>query len=68
MVGYYPTLTRFRDIAMQTSDIGTLRDPIEDQRLEDVEDKKSRGKGAPKKAKGPPDKDPKKKKKQVKKK
>ncbi|KAG7088657.1 hypothetical protein E1B28_012629 [Marasmius oreades] len=50
MVKYYPPVLDFAKVMRQYPDL-ELVDEDEEQRLQDVEDKKKRGKGAPKKAK-----------------
>jgi len=50
MVRYYPEEVNFAKIIRQYPEL-ELVDPVEEQRLADVEDRKRRGKGAPKKAK-----------------
>ncbi|KAJ7880297.1 hypothetical protein B0H14DRAFT_2707303 [Mycena olivaceomarginata] len=50
MVKYYPEVISLSSIAREFPKMGIV-DPVEVQRLADVEDKKRRGKGTPKKAK-----------------
>ena len=50
MVKYYPDEVNFAQIIRKYPEL-ELVDMIEQQRLADVEDRKRRGKGAPKKAK-----------------
>ncbi|KAF7308659.1 Mitochondrial 37S ribosomal protein S27 [Mycena chlorophos] len=50
MVNYYPHVVNIAAIARENPEM-ELVDPRERQRLEDVEDRKRRGKGTPKKAK-----------------
>ena len=50
MVNYYPPEIRVSSLARQYPEL-ELVDEDEEQRLQDVEDKKRRGKGPPKKAK-----------------
>ncbi|KAJ6504849.1 mitochondrial ribosomal subunit S27-domain-containing protein [Mycena vitilis] len=50
MVNYYPKIVVLSQIARQFPKMGIV-DELEVQRLADVEDKKRRGKGTPKKAK-----------------
>ncbi|KAF7309614.1 Mitochondrial 37S ribosomal protein S27 [Mycena indigotica] len=50
MVNYYPQVVNVAAIAREHKGL-ELIDPKEHQRLEDVEDRKRRGKGNPKKAK-----------------
>jgi hypothetical protein len=50
MANYYPAEINLAQIIRKYRDL-QLVDPIEQQRLVDVEDRKRRGKGAPKKAK-----------------
>jgi len=52
MVKYYPEEINFAQIVREYPQLG-LVDQVEKQRLEDIEDRKRRGKGAPKKAKTP---------------
>ncbi|KAF7370827.1 Mitochondrial 37S ribosomal protein S27 [Mycena sanguinolenta] len=54
MVKYYPEVVNVAAIAREFPKMG-LVDPKEAQRLADVEDRKRRGKGAPKKAKNKED-------------
>ncbi|KAF7969266.1 hypothetical protein HWV62_27866 [Athelia sp. TMB] len=54
MVGYYPQLPTISSLIRQYPEIGWVNHP-EIQRLQDVEDKKARGKGVPKKAKSKDD-------------
>lgn len=49
-MNYYPPALSLSSIIRQFPEMG-LVDATEQQRLQDVEDKKKRGKGAPKKAK-----------------
>jgi hypothetical protein len=50
MVKYYPEEMDFAQIIRKHPFLGFV-DPVEKQRLEDVQDRKNRGKGPPKKAK-----------------
>ncbi|KAM6500965.1 Mitochondrial ribosomal subunit S27 domain containing protein [Amanita muscaria] len=50
MVRYYPQEINLSQIARQYPELELVNE-IEEQRLQDVEDRKKRGKGAPKKAK-----------------
>ncbi|KAF8650033.1 hypothetical protein AX16_005450 [Volvariella volvacea WC 439] len=50
MVRYYPQEINLSKIARMYPELEIV-DEVEEQRLQDVEDKKKRGKGAPKKAK-----------------
>jgi small subunit ribosomal protein S33 len=50
MVQYYPQEIDFAQIIRKYPQL-QLVDPVEEQRLVDIEDRKRRGKGAPKKAK-----------------
>jgi hypothetical protein len=50
MVNYYPPVIHLAAIAREFPKMGIV-DPKEQQRLADVEDRKRRGKGTPKKAK-----------------
>jgi small subunit ribosomal protein S33 len=50
MVKYYPEEVNFAQIIRKYPEL-ELVDSVEQQRLADVEDRKRRGKGAPKKAK-----------------
>jgi len=50
MVEYYPKIVNLSQIAREFPEMGIVNE-YEEQRLMDVEDKKRRGKGTPKKAK-----------------
>jgi small subunit ribosomal protein S33 len=50
MVKYYPEEIKLSTIARQYPELEIV-DEVEEQRILDVEDRKKRGKGAPKKAK-----------------
>lgn len=50
MVKYYPQIPSIATIAKQYPQLGIVNKP-ETQRFQDIEDRKKRGKGAPKKAK-----------------
>ncbi|KAG6852455.1 hypothetical protein C0991_011806 [Blastosporella zonata] len=50
MVDYYPPVISIAKLARKYPEL-ELVDEVEEQRLQDVEDRKKRGKGAPKKAK-----------------
>ncbi|KAG6916904.1 hypothetical protein DXG01_004737 [Tephrocybe rancida] len=50
MVNYYPPVINISQLARQYPEL-ELVDEDEEQRFQDVEDRKKRGKGAPKKAK-----------------
>ncbi|KAG6817041.1 hypothetical protein H0H87_000453 [Tephrocybe sp. NHM501043] len=54
MVNYYPPVINIAQLARQYPEL-ELVDEDEEQRLQDVEDRKKRGKGAPKKAKSKDD-------------
>jgi len=54
MVNYYPKTINLAAIAREFPQMGIV-DSREEQRLADVEDRKRRGKGAPKKAKSKAD-------------
>lgn len=51
MINYYPLKLTIADFNRMAHGELKLRDPDEEQRLQDVEDRKKRGKGAPRKAK-----------------
>ncbi|PFH53577.1 hypothetical protein AMATHDRAFT_73374 [Amanita thiersii Skay4041] len=50
MVQYYPQQLNLAKIARQYPELELVNE-VEEQRLQDIEDRKKRGKGAPKKAK-----------------
>jgi len=54
MVEYYPNQLSFTALKKEFPGLDLI-DEYEEQRLQDVEDKKNRGKGAPKKAKSAAD-------------
>ncbi|KAF5387018.1 hypothetical protein D9615_002047 [Tricholomella constricta] len=54
MVKYYPTVINIAQLARKYPAL-ELVDEDEEQRLQDIEDRKKRGKGAPKKAKSKAD-------------
>jgi small subunit ribosomal protein S33 len=51
MTKYYPTILRIADLRKSATGAKFLVDEDEEERIQDVEDKKARGKGAPTKAK-----------------
>ncbi|KAF9494087.1 hypothetical protein BDN71DRAFT_1015795 [Pleurotus eryngii] len=54
MAQYYPAALNLSQLAREFPELEIV-DPDEEQRIQDVEDKKKRGKGAPKKAKSKAD-------------
>ncbi|KAF4578341.1 hypothetical protein EYR36_000148 [Pleurotus pulmonarius] len=54
MAQYYPVALNLSQLAREFPELEIV-DPDEEQRIQDVEDKKKRGKGAPKKAKSKAD-------------
>ena len=51
MINYYPLPLSIAELNRMAPNEMKLRDPAEEERLQDVEDRKKRGKGAPRKAK-----------------
>ena len=51
MINYYPPTLSIAQIRREIPEWSSLVDEAEQQRLQDIEDRKKRGKGAPKKAK-----------------